>query len=118
MPEVVARRVGSLFSHRDTRLAETGHPIVVKSVDMADLGPRFARHQIRFEYGYGGDERLYVEIGVYKPGPATHWLHCCFDVQRLIEGARPEDLKALSKRLRVPMKLLVDHLVRHALWPN
>lgn len=118
MPEVLTDRVGSLFYHRDTRLAETGHPVIEKSVDMSDLGARFRRHQIRFDYAHGGDRRLYVEVSVYKPGPGTHGLHLYFDVQDLLDGARPDGLRRLAKLLRVPMQPLVGRIAMHASLPN
>lgn len=118
MPEVVPHRVGSLFSHRDTRLTETEHPVVVKSVDMSDLGPSFRRYQIRFDYGFGGDQRLYVEVSVYKPHPGAHGLHHCFDVQALVDGARPDGLRSLAKRLCVPPDQIIEHIVDHASWFN
>lgn len=117
MPEVVTDRVGSLFYHRDTRLRKTGHPVIVKSVDVTDLSPRFMRHQIRFDYGFGGDRRLYAEVQIYRPMPNMHWTHKCFDVAKLLdEVPRPDDLRRLARTLRISQARLITSLVVHAPW--
>ena len=68
MPEIVPQRVGQLFYHRDSRLrTKAKHPVIVKSVDATDLRARLKRRQLRFDYGYGGDGRLYVELSIYRP---------------------------------------------------
>src|SRR5690349_3058384 len=120
MPEIVPHHVGSLFHHRDTRLVETGHPVVVKSVDATDLSPRSDRHLIRIDYGYGGDGRLYAEVQVYKPRPQTHWSHHCFDVAGLIEPGRrrPDSLRIVARQLRVSQTRLMTAIVAHAPWRN
>lgn len=118
MPEIVRRRAGSLFYHRDTRLKETGHPVVVKSVDLGDLSPRFKRHQIVLDYGFGGDGRIYCEVQVYKPRPQMHWAHHCIDVAALIEPGRrrPESLRLLARTLGVSQTRLMTAIVTHAPW--
>ena len=107
------------FFHRDERLTEgSKHPLVIKSVDVtATCRPR-SQNTVSFDYGYGGDKRLYVEIAVYKPRRHVHQTHYCFDVQALIDGARGLELKALARTLSVSQKHLVDHITRHASWPN
>lgn len=117
MPELIMQRVGTLFRHRDTRLTETLHPTVLKSIDLTDLGSRFRRHQIRLDYGLGGDDRLYVEIPVYRMQPRTPWTHLCIDVAGLFEnGRRPHDLRQLAKLLRTSQIRLATVIIVQAPW--
>ncbi len=107
------------FFHRDERLPEgSKHPLVIKSVDVtATCRPR-SPNTVSFDYGYGGDARLYVEVMVYKPHRHTHHTHYIFDVQALIDGPRPRELRTLARTLGVSQKHLIDHLTHHAIRTN
>lgn len=117
MPEIVPHRVGSLFNHRDSRLPEPSRPVVIKSVDATDLSLRSERRPIRFEYGFGGDGRLYVEVQVCYPLPQLHWRFWCFRIGDLVSAeARdlPDDLRSLAQEVEVDPVRLRTELVRHA----
>ncbi len=118
MPEDLIRPNATFF-HRDTRLLPTiPHPVVIKSVDVADLCPKFKSGLVRLDYGRGGDGRLYVEIAIYKPREGTHWSHHCFDVKKTIAGQRADDITLVATCLQIAPEELVAHIADHAPWPN
>lgn len=118
MPEELIRPDATFF-HRDTRLLPTiPHPAVIKSVDVADLCPKFKSGLVRLDYGFGGDQRLYVEIAIYKPRKGTHWSHHCFDVQKTIEGERVDEIARVAECLHITKEELVGYITDHAPQSN
>lgn len=115
MPEPVPSRTGQLFEHRDSRLRDSRHPVIVKSVDASDLNPWFKRKEILFDYGFGGDGRQYVEVSVYHRRPHQPWLRECFDLLSLDGASVPEELKLISRTLEIPPLRLACVIREHAL---
>ncbi len=112
-------RPNATFFHRDTRLLPTiPHPAVIRSVDVADLCPKFKSGLVRLDYGYGGDQRLYVEIAIYKPRKGTHWSHHCFDVRKAIDGQCNDEIARIADCLQITKEELVEHIADHAPWSN
>jgi hypothetical protein len=114
MPEPVPARIGQLFEHRDTRLIDRRHPIIVKSIDASDLNPWFKSKEILFDYGVGGDGRHYVEISIYHRRPHQPWLRECFDLLRLNGADVPQELLRISRTLEISTVRLAHVILKHA----